>query len=82
MSMLRAGKRTLATVDRIKAMVAPLPAHLASIQRDLAQMQAVSSRQAARVGALYDAVEPSIRHGMRALTVARTVAGFVRRFRL
>jgi hypothetical protein len=74
--LFRAGKRAIARVEGLKALVAPLPAHVAAIREDIDRMQAVAGRQMERVGALYAVVEPPIRQGMTAFAVVRAVAGF------
>jgi hypothetical protein len=74
--LIRAGKKAIGRVQRLKALVAPLPAHVAAIREDVDRMQAVAGRQMEKVGALYAAVEPPIRQGMTALAVIRAMAGF------
>ena len=78
-ALIRAGKSALDRVERIRALVAPLPAHVASIREDVERMQAVAEAQLGKVGAMYAMVEPSWRYGMTAIGVARGVIGFMSR---
>jgi hypothetical protein len=75
-ALLRTGKKAIARVERMRTLIAPLPAHLAAIRKDVDRMQVVAGRQMQKVGALYAAVEPPLRHGMTALAVLRAVTGF------
>ena len=76
--LLGAGRKAMARVQRIKALVAPLPAHAAAVRQDVERMREVAGRQVEKVNALYSAVESPLRHGMTALAVVRAVTGFWR----
>jgi len=75
-AIVRSGRKAIARVERLRALVAPLPAHVAAIRDDVERMQMVAGRQMEKIGALYAAVEPPLRHGMTALAVVRAVTGF------
>lgn len=80
-SLVRTAKRTFDRIERLRAMVEPLPQHLANIRDDIDKARAVADRQLGHVARLYDAVEPPLRHGLTAFSVAKTVMATVRRFR-
>jgi hypothetical protein len=75
-ALIRSGRKALARVERLRALVAPLPAHVAAIREDVERMQLVAGRQMEKVSALYSAVEPPLRHGMTAMAIIRAVTGF------
>ncbi len=77
-ALVRTGKSALARVERLKAMVAPLPAHLASIQDELARAQAIAGQQLGKVAAMYEAIEPPLRHAMTAWSMFKGLSGFIR----
>lgn len=78
-ALVRTGKNALARIERLRAMVAPLPLHLASIRDDLARAQAIAGQQAGRVAAVYDAIEPPLRHGMMAVSLVKGLSSVFRR---
>ena len=74
-ALLRSGQKALARVERLKFLVAPLPAHVAAIREDVDRMKVIAGRQLDKVGALYAAIEPPLRHGMTAFAVMRASPG-------
>jgi hypothetical protein len=78
-SLVRTGKTLFARVERLRVMVQPLPAHLAVIQTELARAQAIAGQQVGRIAAIYNTLEPPLRHGMTALTIIRSVSGLFQR---
>lgn len=80
-SLVKTARRNIARVERLRALAAPLSAHLASIRGDFARAQEVAGRQLGRVALMYDTVEPPVRKGLTALAVLRGVSRVVRRAR-
>lgn len=80
-SLVRSARRAFTRIERLRAMVAPLPAHLSAIRDDLQRAQDLAQQQLGRIALIYDIVEAPVRHGMTALAILRGVRSVVGRGR-
>ena len=80
-TLARTARRVAGRIERLRALVEPLPAHLAAIREHVGRAQSIADRQLGQVARIYDAVEPPVRHGLTLLAVLRGVSRAAGRFR-
>ncbi len=80
-ALIRMVRRSLARAERVRAMIAPLSAHVGEISDSVSRAKSVADGYTQRLADLYHLIEPPFRKGATAFAVARGIAAVFRRSR-